>query len=518
MIPEILPQSVLDAVSSFLTNDLATDQGLGVISPTDKVNFTGHSLGDHVATLLAGMVETNHPNTTGTIYTYNAPGQGGIIPELANWAGIDTSISAGVLTGKITNVFGEGGVEVTAGMASMMGNTQPVFIESTHSANPITQIENHSIVKLSDSLALYELFGKIDPNVDPSHIKGLLLAASNQMDSSLEKCLRILTKLVQNQDPDLSTRELYYCALTDLRNSFGTAPLPGHTYLVVPLLSGSILSMASTAEENVPSGIAYRYALEQLNPFAIVTNTALYSAHNSSHELDLYNPDDGTGKMTKQYLIDRAAFLAEKVKVNVADNESLTNGATIGGNVSYYDNRLDYILASSDATKRYVGFGNDAANSLGGDIFGDHLYGGGGNDTIHGSNGDDYLQGDDGDDHLFGDNNDDLLLGMDGVDELDGGEGMDSLQGGRGNDILKGGDGAYFDLLYGGESDDTLTGGQGNDFLSGDEGNDTYKYTSGDGRDTIRDIGGEGVIQFDGQELHGAKKTFAKQNAAVSNK
>lgn len=77
------------------------------------------------------------------------------MPELANWMGFDTSVSAGVLTAKITNLYGEGSVEVTAGLASAIGGKTRVFIESTGSPDPISQVENHSIVKISDSLARY---------------------------------------------------------------------------------------------------------------------------------------------------------------------------------------------------------------------------------------------------------------------------------------------------------------------------------------------------------------------------
>jgi trimeric autotransporter adhesin len=102
-----------------------------------------------------------------------------------------------------------------------------------------------------------------------------------------------------------------------------------------------------------------------------------------------------------------------------------------------------------------------------------------------------------------------MIGGIDG-DTLESGTGNDFLYGGAGVDSLKGGEG--IDFLHGGIGDDTLTGGQGNDFLSGDEGIDTYKYTTGDGRDTIRDIYGLGSILFDGQAINGGNtKQHLKQ-------
>ncbi len=68
------------------------------------------------------------------------------------------------------------------------------------------------------------------------------------------------------------------------------------------------------------------------------------------------------------------------------------------------------------------------------------------------------------------------LLG--GNDTVDAGAGNDSVLGGSGNDSL-----------IGGSDNDTLVGGTGNDYLQGDGGNDTYRYTKGDGNDTIFESG-----------------------------
>jgi Ca2+-binding RTX toxin-like protein len=75
------------------------------------------------------------------------------------------------------------------------------------------------------------------------------------------------------------------------------------------------------------------------------------------------------------------------------------------------------------------------------------------------------------------------------------------LLGGNGSDTLTGGTGA--DLLIGNGGVDTLTGGQGNDILLGGKGNDTYRYTTGDGLDTILDVEGQNTLQIDGQALTG---------------
>ena len=69
------------------------------------------------------------------------------------------------------------------------------------------------------------------------------------------------------------------------------------------------------------------------------------------------------------------------------------------------------------------------------------------------------------------------------------------------NNTLKTGGGA--DYIDGGKGDDILDGGKGNDILVGGVGNDTYKYTTGDGFDTLLDSDGNGSIVMDGATLAG---------------
>ena len=481
-------------------NRIALTNALGNPVAFGHVTVAGHSLGGHLATAFARLF----PEHTDHVYTYNSAGfhgssefrfqeyEQGLGKPFGQFPNANTQ----------TNLYAENGINLTTSdlLFSQQGQRVPVFNEES------TLIPNHLIDKLSDSLALYNVFAKLDPNLDMSQIDAMFKAVSNRMDNSLEKGLQRLVKLFQNQDLTLTTRDAYYAALIGLRDSLGTAPLPAHAYVVVPFTTVD----ASVALNQTPSGLAYRYALEQLNPFALVTNTSLYDGHNADHRLDLYDKNTGTGAMTETYLKDRAAFLTEVIKANVTDKEFFAGGIYIPGNVNYEDAKTTSKFVGGDlfnVENKQILFGSDAVEALTGGSKADHLYGGNGDDIIHGGDGNDYLQGDAGADELFGDKNDDLLLGMDGNDKLDGGEGLDSLQGGRGNDELKGGDGASLDLLYGGEGDDTLIGGKGDDLLFGDEGNDTYKYTTGDGRDTIKDIDGLGSIIIDNQPaLNGGKK------------
>ncbi|MBC6980597.1 S-layer family protein [Caulobacter sp. 17J80-11] len=85
-----------------------------------------------------------------------------------------------------------------------------------------------------------------------------------------------------------------------------------------------------------------------------------------------------------------------------------------------------------------------------------------------------------------------FILAEAGNDAVYGGLGGDSLVGDAGDDALYGEAGN--DKLYGGLGVDTLIGGAGADTLQGDGGSDVYVYASGDGADTINEIGSVGDV------------------------
>lgn len=80
----------------------------------------------------------------------------------------------------------------------------------------------------------------------------------------------------------------------------------------------------------------------------------------------------------------------------------------------------------------------------------------------------------------------DLLTGRGDEDMISGGAGNDVLRGLADNDRLYGGTGA--DRLYGGDGDDILRSMQGNDKMWGGTGADTFVYSSGSGKDRIKDF------------------------------
>lgn len=114
------------------------------------------------------------------------------------------------------------------------------------------------------------------------------------------------------------------------------------------------------------------------------------------------------------------------------------------------------------------------AELLGTPIAGDDF-----DNDLQGTEGADLLFGGAGFDHLHGLGGNDVLLGGTEDDELDGGAGDDQLLGGIGNDTLIGGGG-----------DDTFIGGSGDDWIDGTGGSSTWRFSYGDGYDTVEDFDG----------------------------
>jgi hypothetical protein len=82
--------------------------------------------------------------------------------------------------------YGEGGLEVTAGLGQVIGTRVPIFIEDEGVVDGDLWMENHSIVKLSDSLALYDLFTTLSPSLTREAINGILKRAEKTELKSLE--------------------------------------------------------------------------------------------------------------------------------------------------------------------------------------------------------------------------------------------------------------------------------------------------------------------------------------------
>jgi Ca2+-binding RTX toxin-like protein len=480
---------------------------------------------------------------------------------------------------KITQLYGL----ATTGDLNFVANSgvhapaTPVFIEGQPQIEGVPLLQDqadfgntHAITLLVDSLAVQEIIRTVDSSYGQASAELLIKAASNsRADSlaplntpdvvegdSLEKTIDAFRKLFR--DPvlppasplpintrvggfgDLDNRNQMYTAIQEIKDRVAVLQTqqPGLVLTINDLTNPTVgaSTLAGIADTDTDQGLAYRYALKELNPFAIVANTpqansALYQGHNAQGQLDQFNTATGIGTLTTEYLTDRAVFLKEKVALNQLDQ------ATSSGNIHFKDftpNGLEITTVVDLRVDQEFLFGSDSDEGVGvlvGNSKADHLYGGGGNDLLEGHGGQDYLQGDAG------------------IDRLDGGEGADTMAGGTdddfyivddvGDEIVEGlnngtdrvessvsvtlsanvehlmltgtadlngtgnalnneitgnsgvnrldGKGGT-DHLIGNGGNDVLEDGQGdNDLLEGGAGFDTYIYNTGDGSDQIED-------------------------------
>lgn len=411
----------------------------------------------------------------------------------------------------------------------------------------------HSITLIVDSLALAERIQEMTSTLSRETIERLFSAASSLTGSgfvgvtglaegnSLEKILDGLRKAFDpNATPTPFGRQTNDFGQLTFRNQFYTnlEELRGKSAQVISLVDLGSSEVFATAKTTTSEGLAYRYALRELNPF-VVTGIDYETLHNQDHSLDLYDSNTGVGVWTQLALSDRAELLAEKLRFNQAEGVPTSHTLFID-ETSFFNNQR-----GAAATEAVI-FGDAEGREYVGRTGSDHLYGGAGEDTIRGAGGQDYLEGGGDNDRLFGEADNDILLGQQGSDFLDGGRGADRMSGGAGDDtyivdnpgdrvvefetagidevlasvdftlsanveglILTGsgniaGIGNNLDnTIKGNSGNNRLAGMGGIDLLEGGIGLDTYIYHSGDGLDRIEDSDAQGQIIFDGHLLQG---------------
>ena len=266
---------------------------------------------------------------------------------------------------------------------------------------------------------------------------------------------------------DLAKRNELHNAIAALKGSDAYKALEGRAlFVALSGVSAEEILIGAMAEGG--EGLAYRYALDRLNPFVVLTDASVYARHNESHQLDRWAVDPEHGRMTDEYLRDRAAFLHWKAKLDAYNKvaveydgafdlayEDLGTGATVDLIARGQGPTPEHRFARFAATQGGVVLGGSSI---------DALYGHTGGDRLEGRGGDDYLEG---------------------------GEGSDRLSGGSGKD-----------LILGGAGEDELAGGPDADMLIGGDGADTYVINSGDGTDTLRDTG-RNFIKWNGRVMGG---------------
>ena len=493
---------------------------------------------------------------------------------------------------KITQIVGhatQGDTEYVANSGNHAGETS-VYIEDQPDFDGVGGLfgangeygTTHSITLIVDSLALQELFQTLSPTLQPTQIEAIFTASSNDTATGttvglsgsaeakpLENALDVLRRLFltgpiteTQSDPatggfgNLANRNKFYEGIAAVKTALAGGTVTIEPFVELNAQGTAIFRLDPTqvkaaALENTDHGLAFRYALKNLNPFAVIGADYQALGHASNGALTLFDPAIGFGDITEQYLADRAAFLEEKIELNLLNNEKSS------GNIHFKDfspNGLEITNTTDLRIDQEFLFGSDGDEGIGmlvGNSKSDHLYGGDGNDLLEGHGGQDYLQGDAGIDRLDGGEEADRMAGgagddfyivdhlgdevieglNNGTDRIEsstsftlganvedltltgssdlngtGNELNNTITGNSGINRLDGQGGT--DHLIGGDKDDILIGGTGdNDLLEGGAGFDTYIYNNGDGIDQIEDSDARGKIVFNGGLLQGGIST-----------
>ena len=139
-------------------------------------------------------------------YTYNGLGVGQNFPE-SFIAEIETTLGLGAtpwaaVDAKQKNYYAEHGISVatTDWWLHQRGERIPVFNEEGFG------VPNHSMYKLTDALALYDVLGTLDGGLSLTSATAILNAASANASASLESVLDSLRRLYGDSDPTPTAR------------------------------------------------------------------------------------------------------------------------------------------------------------------------------------------------------------------------------------------------------------------------------------------------------------------------
>ncbi|MBK8676307.1 MAG: hypothetical protein IPN27_07990 [Cellvibrionales bacterium] len=385
------------------TGELANEADL------NSVTVTGHSLGGHLASAFTALFNGQVENT----YTYNGPGFTETPTNQMFFAALE-----GVATNNVVMPSGVAGkvIRVQANNA-LPGENQLEFISDLHGGTPGTLVQvavedkgigagNHSIVNLTDSLALFNLLGALDSSLSVETFNSIFHAASNENGATRESLLGSIQSLFGvNANPlpvgdEDAQRNEFYKAINNL------AGVDTYTAL---LNNADINSSFAISAQQAATDFGAFLALHTLAPLYI-SGAALQEPNQS-----LYN-QWASGEFSAQYLEDRAAMLGALLGANSVDMDySAVSGA------HFKDKETAIALGDSggglfSADNKQILFGAESSDTLTGGNGSDHLYGAGGSDYLSGGAGSDYLEGGAGD------------------DGLNAGTGFDRINGGMGND------------------------------------------------------------------------------------
>lgn len=540
------PGSTEGAEWSFSTYMVPGENLLSTSDLAIGVEVNGHSLGGYLATaftrLFGSQAQVLHTSTFNSAGF--APGSEAVFSELQGLIGYSLGLGRFPTQTEQSNYFAKNGISVTTTNSfwfSQQGQRVEVFNEQ---GTPWT---NHYIYKVTDTLALGAALEKLDATLSIDKLNTLLAAGANSANASVEGLLDAVRQLVSDQaivwtpigevDDSNQSRKAYYANLDALQKTPAFQSLAGNV-----VITAICSDLATQAKARVGfEGVA---ALLKLSPFVVSASnadgqpalealwqSAAWGTGYQSWIADKASLQAGgaVSAFTDNWIDDRAALLSNVYARNTLDVASIVADARIPIDrlieFRYFGEReqqTQVLTAWNPANngaqnalttrpRQVIAFGSEGGDTLTGKdtIFGDHLYGAGGNDILNGLAGDDYLEGNAGDDTLDGGN---------GIDILKGGEGNDTYilraQTSDATDTIIDSDGRGRIKVYGSDGSQTELSMAGGKKLAGS----TNIWQSWDQRFTftlVAEPNGSGTLRINGAGIKALVKNFTSGNLGI---
>ncbi|UCH48816.1 MAG: VCBS domain-containing protein [Betaproteobacteria bacterium] len=316
-------------------------------------------------------------------------------------------------------------------VASWFSGTVPPGAEITIP----TEENSHSIEQMMDALALHAVFYRLDDKLTLEQIKQYVDYARNVGGASEEFLIESLHGLLIDNSRfkgiglqlpisdasegidrwtgkgELAAREAHHIALLELNADIDGNPNRKISFASLIEESGAPMTEAQIKDKakNDPNALAYRYALKNGLPFAVIG--ADYTRHNKG-ALEFYDATNNTGDLSEAWLDDIAEFYYWKNRAFIADLPGVGDVGTpprsyvqLTSDVSFYvaphpepdplsgEPMGDLFAPPEPINPPRTIFGSDLSDELLGGPSEDRLYGGAAPDFLLGNEGDDYLEG-----------------------------------------------------------------------------------------------------------------------------
>jgi hypothetical protein len=272
------------------------NEGGGLDGVTD-ITVTGHSLGGHLAMIISRIA----PDLVTSTLTFNAPrfdtnlaldwsdipyshltlsttaltseGFFALLRDSENQIDLGSSlIGTEWATSKIVNTRIGGDVVSLIGDLPN-GHPQELLFSESINENPVSA---HSMKTIADALAVANLYAQVQPDLSIDTITAILTASSNVAENSLESAVSALGNIFINDFNQRegneydSDRNLLYKDINDIGGAIPASSTMSISTFITSAADGTDIALPAAQIANMAqSNIAYRYALVNLNSFAI---------------------------------------------------------------------------------------------------------------------------------------------------------------------------------------------------------------------------------------------------------